>query len=308
MGKEIMKNNRIILAVLATSLLLGQPMVAQEQSKSSLVNRAKKKYREFREALKCVRQKGFRSCSSAEKKRIVVASVAVIAAIALTAGGIWWWRKRLQEMDQSGGKDYSWRQVERIIRGGNRNAVAQLIADGANVNHLLERAVSSAGSIDTVKFLLENGADINFRWSGRFVELTPLLNAVFFGRKEMARFLIEQGADVNAQDRVGRTPLFYAHLHKDQELANLLVAKGADPFIEFINPKYRGKGPRVMSEETKKKWFIRMENIVRELAEKGLPAEMIIEIMEKGRPQRFSPEVRREILGRIYHEAEQTSK
>ncbi len=85
-----MKKHRIILAVLATSLLLGQPMVAQEQSQPNRISRLKKEIQEFRDALKCVRQKGFRKCTPAQKKRIIAAGTALVA-IVLVAGGVWWW-------------------------------------------------------------------------------------------------------------------------------------------------------------------------------------------------------------------------
>lgn len=76
-----MKNNQIILAVLATSLLLGQPMVAQEQSQPKRTSRLKQEYEIFKGALKCVRQKGLRGCTRAQKKRLMAAGMAVIGII-----------------------------------------------------------------------------------------------------------------------------------------------------------------------------------------------------------------------------------
>jgi hypothetical protein len=76
-----MNKNRILVAALAMSLLGLQPIVAADQSKSTMVDRAKKEYREFMQALKCLRREGFRGCSSAQKKRIVAAGVALAAIV-----------------------------------------------------------------------------------------------------------------------------------------------------------------------------------------------------------------------------------
>ncbi len=73
-----MKKNQIILAVLATSLLLGHPMVAQEQS--GLIERANKQYKEFTGVFKCAWKKGYRACDPAQKRKIKQAGV-VLAAI-----------------------------------------------------------------------------------------------------------------------------------------------------------------------------------------------------------------------------------
>ncbi len=106
-----MNKNRIIMAVLAMSLLCTQPIVAADQpqalptampgaAKSGIVNRAKKEYLEFLDALKCVRQQGFRKCTRAQKKRVVIAGVALAAIlIGATYGGArWWGEKRLAKI------------------------------------------------------------------------------------------------------------------------------------------------------------------------------------------------------------------
>ena len=64
--------------------------------------------------------------------------------------------------------------------------------------------VARLGDFKAVKFLLEEGADIeaidNF---GR----TALMWATSWGHLKIAKFLIDKGADVNATDNDGRTVL-----------------------------------------------------------------------------------------------------
>ena len=58
---------------------------------------------------------------------------------------------------------------------------------------------------------------------------TPLHHAAVFGRKEIAELLIAEGADVNAkEDEYGITPLHEAAFVGYKEIAELLIAKGGD--------------------------------------------------------------------------------
>jgi ankyrin repeat protein len=54
--------------------------------------------------------------------------------------------------------------------------------------------------------------------------------AAYAGDAPITELLIERGADVNdAQNKAGVTPLFPAIEENHQEIAELLVARGADP-------------------------------------------------------------------------------
>lgn len=56
---------------------------------------------------------------------------------------------------------------------------------------------------------------------------TPLHAAIVNACFDIAELLIAKGADVNAKDEYGETPLYIA-AHSDKDIAELLIAKGAD--------------------------------------------------------------------------------
>ena len=80
------------------------------------------------------------------------------------------------------------------------------------------------GDIEAVKQHLADGADVNAKegeWG-----YTPLHSAVAEGHKEVAELLIANGADVNSMLKFGSTPLDLAISFKVPELADLLRKHG----------------------------------------------------------------------------------
>ena len=77
-----------------------------------------------------------------------------------------------------------------------------------------------SGNIKAIKQHLDAGTDVNAKgWS----EWTPLYRAVREGHKEVAELLIANGADVSAKNRYGKTLLDFA----EDEIADLLRKHGA---------------------------------------------------------------------------------
>ncbi len=76
------------------------------------------------------------------------------------------------------------------------------------------------GNIEAVKQHLAAGTDVNAKndWS----EWTPLHRAAEYNHKEIAELLIAKGADVNPKDENGYTPLDWA----DDEIVDLLRKHG----------------------------------------------------------------------------------
>ena len=107
----------------------------------------------------------------------------------------------------------------------DEEAVKLLVEHGAEVNvqdgegntPLLINA--KIGKIETVNFLLKNGADPSLRNN---LDRTPLH---FANNVEIAKLLVEYGADVDVRDAKGNTPLQFA---SNLEIAKFLVEHGAN--------------------------------------------------------------------------------
>ncbi len=87
-----------------------------------------------------------------------------------------------------------------------------------------------AGSVDTIKTLLESGFDPNFPIHGH----TPLSLAMLYGRIQVVELLLSEHANPNALTTsgeagpFGETPLQYAVQADDLRLAALLIRSGAE--------------------------------------------------------------------------------
>ena len=113
---------------------------------------------------------------------------------------------------------------------GNLEIVRYLVKNGADVNFidacdgtaLME--ASESGNLEIVKYLVENGANIHFK---NYRGETALMNASAKGNLEVVKYLIEKGADVNVISK-GYTALIVASDYSHLEVVKHLVEKGAD--------------------------------------------------------------------------------
>ena len=130
---------------------------------------------------------------------------------------------------------------------GKPDEVEKLIASGADIHDYnggrtaLYYAVLS-NNLETVRVLLDHGADVNARVKGvnggfnDFSGTTPLLIAAQRHFSAIANALLDYGADVRVADNSGLTALHYAAKRGDAALAQRLIDKGAD-----INAKDKWK-------------------------------------------------------------------
>ena len=76
------------------------------------------------------------------------------------------------------------------------------------------------------------GFDVNAKDKN---DITPLMNAIYFGQTTIVYFLLDSGADINAKGVDGNTPLMWAVKSCQTKIAQLLVDKGADINLQNNN-------------------------------------------------------------------------
>lgn len=99
------------------------------------------------------------------------------------------------------------------------------------------------GNIELVKLLVSKGAKVNsvvgeMRYTPLYVSIDrPIIKHEHI---ETAKFLIERGADVNAQTEYGSTPLIEASQRGLDDVVTLLLARGADVHVtrKLLNISY----------------------------------------------------------------------
>ena len=84
---------------------------------------------------------------------------------------------------------------------------------------------AGAGYEDLLTFLLSQGADVN---GADPHNLTPLHHAVLMRQIGAVRRLLDHGANIAAQTKLGYTPLHYAAMRDNKALATLLLDQQAD--------------------------------------------------------------------------------
>ena len=119
--------------------------------------------------------------------------------------------------------------IQTAAREGNLSHIKTLVALGVKVDSrhpftvetpLIEAARN--GRVEVVKFLIENGADINLQGEAWYA---PLHCAAQNGHVKVVKILLENGAEV---DRFSNKPLHRTAEIGNIEIAEILLAYGAD--------------------------------------------------------------------------------
>jgi ankyrin repeat protein len=118
------------------------------------------------------------------------------------------------------------------VATGNKTAVEQALAQGAMVDSrardratpLISAALDNQPAI--AELLLSKGADVMARNSGGF---TALHAAAYSGSLPIVKLLLDKGAVLeDAGNKAGVTPMMVAGEENHVEVAELLIARGAD--------------------------------------------------------------------------------
>ncbi|MEE9304081.1 MAG: ankyrin repeat domain-containing protein [Thiotrichaceae bacterium] len=103
------------------------------------------------------------------------------------------------------------------------HALQMLVSSGADLNPKDQKAplfiAADKNDVQTIKFLLQLGADPNIQFSGSSL----LHNAISSEKQELAKALLDGGANVNAKGISERTPIHIAIHKKDPSLTKLLI-------------------------------------------------------------------------------------
>lgn len=126
--------------------------------------------------------------------------------------------------------------IQKAATYGDTDEITRLLQAGANINEPDENgnmALHNAawnGHVETVRFLLNHGADVNaVRQAASTNAWTPLHFTAENDQLECARLLVDAGANINATDQFGQTPLFLALDEMvSPNVAKLLIERGAD--------------------------------------------------------------------------------
>jgi len=164
-------------------------------------------------------------------------------------------------------RDKNIQKIKSLVKNGDTNGVKAMIRDGFDVNKIIDSFYKStiiynaidANNLELVKFLVENGADLNIQ--SRHSYSTPLVYACRAKNKKIVEYLINQNIDfskqrnllheilvfddlklidkclsknmnINDKNEKGNTPLVWAIYNGNKlETIKYLIKKGADTNI-----------------------------------------------------------------------------
>lgn len=154
--------------------------------------------------------------------------------------------KELSGLIVLGEKERSTKQNERMVELITSKIIDLNFIKGKNKRPILFNSIYSANRNENsikgiIEELLQNGANINYReYHGR----SPLMYAILYKEKKVARILIDNGADLNFRDHFGEPALNLAFGRGVTDLVEFLIQRGADLNVRYFNRN--GFGPTIL--------------------------------------------------------------
>ncbi|MGB8534901.1 MAG: ankyrin repeat domain-containing protein [Acidobacteriaceae bacterium] len=121
-----------------------------------------------------------------------------------------------------------WGPLHLAAAFGGPQATALMLTHGAHVhrfsrnpmhNQALHACMALSQDGETVRLLIEQGADVNMAQAGGY---TPLHQAAANGRADLVRILLEAGANPDMRCHQDKSPADYARERKHDEVVQLL--------------------------------------------------------------------------------------
>ncbi len=151
---------------------------------------------------------------------------------------------------------------------GLLNIVKYLVENGADVNafdNLIFTPLMYAsyrGHLDIVKYLVENGADVN---AVDYSNQTILMRACSPGHLDIVKYLIEKGADINVKDKKGRSALDKALENKHYNIVKYFKNLGVNESVrDLMKPKTEEEIKKVFKKLSKKEKNNKLSDALRE--------------------------------------------
>ena len=138
-----------------------------------------------------------------------------------------------------GGDDMMWTPLHVAIYKERQDIAILLLERGANtviLSRLDQTALymaSSRGYTDVVRSLIDRGADLDaickdYDEDGNDVKWTPLHEAIYQERRDIANLLLERGADTETRSSRDETALYMASSRRCADVVRQLISHGAD--------------------------------------------------------------------------------
>ena len=127
-----------------------------------------------------------------------------------------------------------WTPLHLAAAFGTPAAVSALLDAGAPLdavsrnpqqNHPLHAALALGKNAETVRLLLEHGAPVNTAQAGGF---TPIFSAAIANRRDLAEMLLAHGANPHVKSDLGKTAADFARERGHAELAAWLASQPAE--------------------------------------------------------------------------------